>query len=64
MGPRGRKDEKRWARAEADPIKLFEAEALAQGLLSEDQLDAARARASATVQQALAFAAASPPPPR
>ena len=29
---RGRKDEKKWARAEADPIKLFEADEAASGL--------------------------------
>jgi pyruvate/2-oxoglutarate/acetoin dehydrogenase E1 component/TPP-dependent pyruvate/acetoin dehydrogenase alpha subunit len=56
---RGRKDEKRWARAEADPIKLFEASALADGL----DLDGATKAAKAVVKQALDFARDSPAPP-
>jgi len=61
---RGRKEEKRWARAEADPIKLLEAAVLASGRLSEEQLEAARSSASAAVRAAVDFAVASPPPPR
>jgi hypothetical protein len=61
---RGRKDEKRWARAEADPIKIFETAALSEGRFTEEQLEQARARASAVVKQSVDFAAASPPPPR
>ena len=61
---RGRKDEKRWARAEADPIKIFEAAVLGEGRFTEEQLEQARARATAVVKQSVDFAAASPPPPR
>ena len=61
---RGRKEEKKWARAEADPIKLFEESALSTGAFTEQQLDAARARATAVVKKAVEFATASPSPPR
>ena len=57
---RGRKAEKTWARAEADPLKLFEA----AKRLPDDVLADAKARASAVVKDAVAFAKASPPPPR
>merc|ERR1719261_1296033 len=56
---RGRKAEKTWARAEADPIKLFEATSAAEGL----KLDEATARAKAEVKRAVEFAKASEPPP-
>lgn len=56
---RNRKDEKRWARAACDPIKIF-----------EESSDAARVdvegctkRAKEEVRKALEFANASPPPP-
>lgn len=35
---RGRKDEKAWARKEADPISLFEAKALAEGIMTQGQV--------------------------
>ena len=57
---RGRKAEKKWARAEADPLKLFEA----TGALGDDALKARKDAASAVVKGAVAFAKASPPPPR
>ena len=57
---RGRKEEKRWARAEADPIKIFEASDAAKGL----DLDAAAKRAKEVVKASLEFARASEPPPR
>jgi pyruvate/2-oxoglutarate/acetoin dehydrogenase E1 component/TPP-dependent pyruvate/acetoin dehydrogenase alpha subunit len=56
---RGRKDEKKWARAEADPIKLFEASALADGL----DLESASKAVKAIVKQSLDFARDSPAPP-
>mmetsp|Transcript_19290 Transcript_19290/g.54843 ORF Transcript_19290/g.54843 Transcript_19290/m.54843 type:complete len:795 (+) Transcript_19290:35-2419(+) len=56
---RGRKDEKKWARAEADPIKLFEASPLAEGL----DLDGASKAVKAIVKQSLDFARDSPAPP-
>ena len=57
---RGRKAEKTWARAEADPLKIFEA----LGALPEDVLSDRKAKASQVVKDAVAFAKASPPPPR
>jgi len=57
---RGRKAEKKWARAECDPIKLFEATTDADGL----DLDGASARAKEEVKRAIDFAKASEPPPR
>ncbi|KAH8046438.1 pyruvate dehydrogenase [Aureococcus anophagefferens] len=57
---RGRKAEKTWARAEADPLKIFEA----LGVLPEDVLSDRKAKASQVVKDAVAFAKASPPPPR
>jgi TPP-dependent pyruvate/acetoin dehydrogenase alpha subunit len=38
---RGRKEEKKWARAEADPIKIFERFAEESGKLSSDEMEAA-----------------------
>lgn len=35
---RGRKEEKAWARKEADPIALFETKALAEGIMSQDEV--------------------------
>lgn len=56
---RGRKKEKVWARAEADPIKLFEASFFAAGM----DFTPGRAFAKAEVKRALDFARASDPPP-
>jgi len=61
---RGRKDEKKWARAEADPIKLFEESAVQSGLFSQEELDVARAASMEIVKKSIAFANSSPPPPR
>mmetsp|Transcript_20172 Transcript_20172/g.52436 ORF Transcript_20172/g.52436 Transcript_20172/m.52436 type:complete len:780 (-) Transcript_20172:41-2380(-) len=57
---RGRKAEKKWARAEADPLKIFEA----TGALPQDVLDDRKKKASVVVKEAVAFAKESPPPPR
>ena len=57
---RGRKAEKKWARAECDPIKLFESSPAAEGLA----LDEASARAKEEVKRSIDFAKASDPPPR
>ncbi|CAN0369338.1 unnamed protein product, partial [Ectocarpus fasciculatus] len=59
---RGRKQEKRWARATQDPLAIYESEALDAGVTKEE-LDAAKKRAGATVKAAVEFADASPPPP-
>mmetsp|Transcript_19165 Transcript_19165/g.58102 ORF Transcript_19165/g.58102 Transcript_19165/m.58102 type:complete len:786 (+) Transcript_19165:135-2492(+) len=57
---RGRKAEKKWARAEADPLKIFEATERLDAAL----MDARKKKASAVVKDAVTFAKASPPPPR
>ena len=56
---RNRKDEKRWVRAECDPIKIFEESADAKRVDLKKQTELAKAE----TQRALAFAEASPPPP-
>ena len=58
---RGRKTEKVWARAEADPIKLFQSSEAAAGMT--DELDSATKAAKEVVKASLAFAKASPEPP-
>ena len=57
---RGRKQEKAWARAEADPIKIFEE----SGVLSAAELETCKENAKATVKQSIDFATKSEPPPR
>lgn len=57
---RNRKDEKRWARAACDPIKIFEESADAARV----DLAACTAKAREEVRKALEFANASPPPPK
>lgn len=61
---RGRKDEKKWARSEADPIKIFEESAVRVNKLKEEELEAARNRAMKTVKAAVDFATKSSPPPK
>eukprot|EP01035_Chromulina_nebulosa_P019356 gene19356-25222_t len=61
---RGRKDEKKWARAEADPIKIFETFALDSKLLTENQLEEAKKRVNIQVKEAVDFATKSEVPPR
>jgi TPP-dependent pyruvate/acetoin dehydrogenase alpha subunit/pyruvate/2-oxoglutarate/acetoin dehydrogenase E1 component len=56
---RGRKEEKKWARAEADPIKIFEE----TGSASESELEAIKASTKAVVKGAVDFATKSQPPP-
>jgi len=55
---RGRKTEKRWARAECDPIKLFEETEVAKRI----DLEGANAKVKADVKKALDFARDSPEP--
>mmetsp|Transcript_6579 Transcript_6579/g.8900 ORF Transcript_6579/g.8900 Transcript_6579/m.8900 type:complete len:793 (+) Transcript_6579:124-2502(+) len=57
---RGRKQEKVWARAQADPIKIFES----MGLLSEEEMIKVRAEVKERVKADVKFATESPPPPR
>jgi TPP-dependent pyruvate/acetoin dehydrogenase alpha subunit/pyruvate/2-oxoglutarate/acetoin dehydrogenase E1 component len=56
---RGRKKEKMWARAECDPLKIFEASDLSEGL----DLKALSDTAKAEVKRAVEFAKNSDPPP-
>merc|ERR1719311_1504619 len=56
---RGRKDEKKWARANADPIKILEA----SGRFTQEEMDAVNNRVKAQVKEAVDFASASPKPP-
>ena len=56
---RNRKDEKRWARAACDPIKIFEESADAARV----DVEGCTGRAKEEVRRALEFANASPPPP-
>ncbi len=60
---RGRKEEKKWARAEADPIKIFEASAAKLGI-TEAQLEKHKNIANEIVKKSVEFATNSPPPPR
>lgn len=61
---RGRKDEKKWARAELDPIKIFENEMLQRKVFHEDELEALRKKSTASVKATVEFATKSPPPPK
>jgi TPP-dependent pyruvate/acetoin dehydrogenase alpha subunit/pyruvate/2-oxoglutarate/acetoin dehydrogenase E1 component len=60
---RGRKDEKRWARAEADPIKLFETFAMENNILSSDEMEICKSRSTDVVRRSLEFATQSDLPP-
>jgi 2-oxoisovalerate dehydrogenase E1 component len=60
---RGRKAEKTWARAEADPIKIFEDEALEEGV-KESELDAIKVAMMGLVKNSVEFAKNSPFPPK
>lgn len=61
---RGRKDEKRWARFEADPIKLFESFAIENSILSENDIATAKADSNRIVKASVEFATKSKVPPR
>jgi 2-oxoisovalerate dehydrogenase E1 component len=61
---RGRKEEKKWARAEADPIKIFENYVLDKKEFSQMELDASRNKMQEMVKQAITFATNSLPPPK
>lgn len=56
---RGRKEEKKWARAEADPIKIFED----AGTISPEELDDIKKKTKLAVKAAVDFAMKSTPPP-
>ena len=59
---RGRKEEKKWARAEADPIKIFENIALFHGITGKE-LEICKNTANDIVKKSLEFASNSQPPP-
>lgn len=59
---RGRKDEKKWARAEADPIKLFEDYCLTHKIATEEELDSIRKKTQQIVKDSVDFATKSPNP--
>ena len=61
---RGRKEEKRWARAEADPIKIFEDDAIDTGLCQESELNEIKVRTMGVVKASIEFAKNSPFPPK
>ena len=60
---RGRKEEKKWARKEQDPIKAFEEDVIERGILTEDELKEAKKEVQRTIKEAVAFADESPMPP-
>lgn len=60
---RGRKEEKKWARAEADPLKIFEEYALKSTLFTEAELEISKKKMAAIVKASVDFSLASPPPP-
>jgi len=60
---RGRKDEKKWARASADPIVNFEQVAVESGIATQEELDAVKKEQQAAVKAAVKFAGDSPFPP-
>ncbi len=60
---RGRKDEKKWARAEQDPIKIFEEKYMSDGTFTEAELKEAKSKIQSKVKEAVSFADASPMPP-
>ena len=60
---RGRKEEKRWARSEADPLKIFESFALESNLFTNKEIEEAKDNSHQIVRKAVEFAMKSPPPP-
>ncbi|CAM9465295.1 unnamed protein product [Chrysoparadoxa australica] len=60
---RGRKDEKKWARAEQDPIKLFEERVAASGQLTKDEMQAVSNTVKGQVKDIINFALNAPAPP-
>ncbi len=60
---RGRKSERRWARAEQDPIKIFEKNMAKTGELSENELTEVRNEVKSSVRDAVTFSRSSNSPP-
>jgi 2-oxoisovalerate dehydrogenase E1 component len=61
---RGRKDEKKWARAEADPIKIFENHVVKSKILADEELEEKRKKSTMIVKNSVDFALNSPFPPK
>jgi TPP-dependent pyruvate/acetoin dehydrogenase alpha subunit/pyruvate/2-oxoglutarate/acetoin dehydrogenase E1 component len=61
---RGRKDEKKWARNEADPIKIFENDITSKGIATDHELEELRKRSNHIVKNSVEFALKSSPPPK
>jgi len=59
---RGRKFEKKWARAEADPIPIFEQYLAEKGIATEDEIAAVKKTATAMCKDSVKFATDSPAP--
>merc|ERR1711968_434928 len=60
---RGRKDEKKWARTDADPLKIFEEYALSEGIVTDDELTDRKKRAQGITKKSVEFSLNSPMPP-
>lgn len=60
---RGRKEEKKWARSDADPLKIFEEYALSQGLATEDELSERKKKSQAITKKSVDFSLNSQMPP-
>lgn len=60
---RGRKEEKKWARNDADPLKIFEEFAVSQGLATNDELSERKKKAQAVTKASVDFSLNSPMPP-
>ncbi|KAL7552710.1 hypothetical protein ACHAWF_015944 [Thalassiosira exigua] len=60
---RGRKEEKKWAKANYDPIKAFETKYTMNGMLTQEDLQSVKKEVKSAVRDAVTFADSSPPPP-
>ncbi len=60
---RGRQEEKRWARDNYDPIKVFDNKYINSGVLTESDLQAVKEEVKAIVDDAVKYADSSPQPP-
>merc|ERR1711968_342137 len=60
---RGRKDEKKWARTDADPLKIFEEYALSEGIVTDDELSERKKKAQTISKKAIDYSLNSAMPP-
>eukprot|EP00612_Vaucheria_litorea_P004576 CAMPEP_0171461170 /NCGR_PEP_ID=MMETSP0945-20130129/5731_1 /TAXON_ID=109269 /ORGANISM="Vaucheria litorea, Strain CCMP2940" /LENGTH=761 /DNA_ID=CAMNT_0011987475 /DNA_START=176 /DNA_END=2461 /DNA_ORIENTATION=- len=61
---RGRKEEKRWARSEMDPLALFEAQALNEKWFTKEELGEISNKVKKQVKECIDFSIKAPTPPR